>query len=422
MRIIMKSVRNVSIPELEQLLSSTDAIAFVAMDKSEAYAWISVTLKTYRYRKLGKRERGIVSAYICKLTGYSQRQTKRLIHSWMKATKLVRKTYKHHSFNGKYTRDDCILLAKTDEAHNVLSGPATRLILEREYVVYGKDEFERLAGISVSHIYNLRKTFLYRQHAAVFTKTKGNKKVTLGLRRKPEPNGCPGYIRIDSVHQGDGPNREKGVYHINFVDEVTQWEFVACVATICDKDMLPVLEAILFMYPFVIHEFHADNGSEYMNKQVAEMLERIHVTLSKSRPRRHNDNALVETKNGGVVRKEMGYNYIPSHYAEIIHAWYLEWFNPYLNYHRPCGFVTTITDHKGKERKVYKPQDYMTPYRKLKSLPDTEQYLKPGVTFEQLDELETAMSDTEFALAKNKTKYQLMKKIDENEAKELPMD
>jgi transposase InsO family protein len=421
MKLIMKNVRNLSIPELEQLVSSNDALAFIAIDKAEAYGWISETLATYRYRKLSKHERGIISVYIRKMTGYSQRQTKRLIARWLKATKLVRKTYKHHRFNGTYTRDDCILLAHVDEAHNVLSGPATRIILEREYIVFEKHEYERLSGISVSHIYNLRKTYLYHQHVAVFTKTKGPKN-TLGVRRKPEPNGKPGYIRIDSVHQGDGPNGEKGVYHINFVDEVTQWEFVACVPTICDRDMLPVLEAILFMYPFVIIEFHADNGSEYINKQVAKMLKRLHITLSKSRPRRHEDNALAETKNGGVIRKEMSYNYIPSHYAELIHAWYLKWFNPYLNYHRPCGFVTTITDSKGKERKVYKPQDYMTPYTKLKSIPDASQYLKPGVTFAHMDAVEEAMSDTDFAVDMRKAKYQLMKIIDESEAKELPME
>lgn len=421
MKIIMKNVRVISIPELEQLLTSTTNLKFEATDKAEAYAWIAATLKAYRYRKLSKHERGIVGTYIRKMTGYSQRQTKRFIHAWIKTTKLVQKEYKHHSFNGKYTRDDCILLASTDEAHDVLSGPATRLILEREYVIYGKSEYERLAGISTSHIYNLRKTYLYHQHIAVFTKTKGPKN-TLGVRRKPKPNGKPGYIRIDSVHQGDGPNGEKGVYHINFVDEVTQWEFVACVPTICDRDMLPILEAILFMYPFVIHEFHADNGSEYMNRQVEAMLKRLQIVLSKSRPRRHEDNALVETKNGGIIRKEMSYNYIPSHYANLIHDWYLEWFNPYLNYHRPCGFVTTITDHKGKERKVYKPEDYMTPYSKLRSLPNAEQYLKPGVSFAKLDAFEEAMSDTDFAIAMRKAKYQLMKQIDESEAKELPME
>ena len=304
MKLVMKNVRVFSIPELEQLLSSSNGLQFTVIDKAEAYDWIAATLKGYGYRKLSKHERGLVIAYIQKLTGYRKRQTKRLIARWLKTTKLVRKPYKHHSFNGVYTRDDCILLAGVDEVHDVLSGPATRRILEREYVVYGKLEFERLAGISVSHIYNLRKTYLYHQHVAVFVKTEGPKN-TLGIRRKPEPNGQPGFIRIDSVHQGDGPNGEKGVYHINFVDEVTQWEFVACVPAISDRYMLPVLEAILLMYPFVIHEFHADNGSEYMNKLVEKLLKRLLITLSKSRPRRHNDNALVETKNGGIIRKEI---------------------------------------------------------------------------------------------------------------------
>ena len=176
------------------------------------------------------------------------------------------------------------------------------------------------------------------------------------------------------------------------------------------------------MYPFAIIEFHADNGSEFINRLVVKLLNKLHIELSKSRPRRHNDNALVETKNGGVIRKHMGYVHIPKDYAEVINSWYQEWFNPYLNYHRPCGFVTTITDHKGKERKVYKPKDYSMPYMKLKSLPNASQYLKPGITFEHLDRLAFAMSDTEFATAMMRAKYQLFKKIDAKETKELPME
>lgn len=432
----MKDVRIFSISELEQMLASNSGLEFKAVDKTEAYAWITSTLQSYHYRKLRKRQRGVVVAYICKMTGYSSAQTKRLICAWKKTSKLVRKAYKHHRFNGKYTRQDIVILAGVDEAHNVLSGPATRRILEREYVVFDKPEYERLAGISVSHIYNLRKTFLYHQHAAVFTKTKGPKN-TLGIRHKPEPNGKPGYIRIDSVHQGDLLTNEssnngndsndqndqnnrceskKGVYHINFVDEVTQWEFVACVPTICDRDMLPVLENILALFPFVIIEFHADNGSEYINKLVAKMLNRLSIYLSKSRPRRHNDNALVETKNGSVIRKEMGYNHIPKKYASLINEWYQTWFNNYLNFHRPCGFATTTIDHKGKERKVYKPKDYQTPYAKLKSLADAKQYLKTSITFNQLDKIEDVMSDTDFAVAMRQAKYQLLEKIDKDEA------
>lgn len=179
--------------------------------------------------------------------------------------------------------------------------------------------------------------------------------------------------------------------------------------------MLPVLELIIKRFPFVILEFHADNGSEYINKVVAALLKKLYITLSKSRPRRHNDNALVETKNGGIIRKSMGYNHIPARYAGLINDWYQDWFNDYLNFHRPCGFATTTIDHKGKEKKVYKPNDYMTPYRKLRSLNNVEVYLKPGITLALLDQVEEAMSDTEYVIAMSKAKYKLLNTIERME-------
>lgn len=403
----MHYTKTYTIDELRGLLKSLNGQTFEADNKAEAYEWIRRQLKAYRYDHLRKKQRGLVRQYLRTYTGYSPSQLSRLIEQWTNNRKLLPVQYKRHQFARKFTREDIVLLAHVDTIHNLLSGPATRCILEREYSVFGKSGYERLAAISSSHIYNLRKTFVYRNNAVVFTHTKGNAKVTLGERRKPQPNGKPGYIRVDSVHQGDLPLDErgqansgksaKGVYHINFVDEVTQYEFVACVETICERDMLPVLEAILAMFPFVIHEFHADNGSEYINQLVAKLLKRLHVKLSKSRPRRHNDNALVETKNGSIIRKAIGYGHIPKEHAHAINQWYQDWFNGYLNYHRPCGFATIVRSGKGKEKLVYKPKDYQTPYDKLKSLPNTKQYLRPGILFADLDKLAYAVSDTDYA-------------------------
>lgn len=490
----MKDVRALSIPELTQLveeLAATAAnggIAFTAntTNKADTYAWIAHILRSYHYAALTKLERGLVTRYIRLTTGYSLAQTKRLIHQWRTTRKLQLQSQSQihiqtkrgtatglgsasasvrHHFPRKYTRADTILLAHVDDVHDVLSGPATRRIMQREFTVYHDTAYERLANISVSHIYNLRHTQLYHQHVAVFTKTTGTKN-TLGVRRCPEPNGQPGYLRVDSVHQGDLPADEqqlydqllggrhhtegkgdgnggsgkggggvlccgardatstdhspgglprhptKGVYHINFVDEVTQWELVACVETICARDMLPMMEAVLAQFPFVVHEFHADNGSEYMNRLVVQLMNRMLIDLSKSRPRRHNDNALVETKNGGIIRKAMGYIYIPSQYAGLITAWYNDYFNTYLNYHRPCGFATTTVDHKGKEKKRYLASGYATPYQKLRSLPNADTYLKPGMTFTQLDCIEAAMSDTVYAERMSKAKYVMLCEIE----------
>lgn len=107
------------------------------------------------------------------------------------------------------------------------------------------------------------------------------------------------------MHQGDF-DLEKGVYHINLVDEVTQIEYVGCVKVISEYFLLPLLEELLKTFPFRIFGFHSDNGSEYINYQVSKMLQKMLVEQTKSRSRRTNDNALVEGKNGAIVRKYLG--------------------------------------------------------------------------------------------------------------------
>ena len=143
--------------------------------------------------------------------------------------------------------------------------------------------------------------------------------MAIGERRKPHPEGKPGYLRIDTVHQGD-QDKQKGVYHINAVDEVTQMEVVCSVERISENCLIPVLDNQLEEFPFVIYEIHADNGSEYINKEVAKLLQKLLIELTKSRARHCNDNALVESKNGSIVRKCLGYMHIKQKWAPEINC------------------------------------------------------------------------------------------------------
>jgi transposase InsO family protein len=145
--------------------------------------------------------------------------------------------------------------------------------------------------------------------------------VSIGERRRPEPKGQPGYLRVDTVHQGDLEG-VKGVYHINAVDEVTQWQVVGAVAQISEAYLLPVLEAMLSQFPFRIRNFHSDNGSEFINHTVAKLLNKLLIEQTKSRPRHSNDNGLAEAKNGAVIRKHMGYDHIAAPHAAAIAAFY----------------------------------------------------------------------------------------------------
>lgn len=411
MTITMHNARIPTIPEMTALANAGDHLSFTATNRQEAYAWIEHILTGTRYRNLRKKHRTHVRRYIRTMTGYSSAQLTRLISQWNTAGRLRIKDYRRHSFPRRYTDHDIVLLARVDEAHSCLAGPATSKILKDEYQLFHNPEYERLSRISPAHIYNLREKTLYRSSIRTYTKTQAVQR-NIGERRKPDPSGKPGFLRVDSVHAGDSHDGDKGVYYINLVDEVLQWEMVLCVERLSERYLKPALQTALALLPFVVHNIHADNGSEYINQWVAELLDDLRVGLTKSRPRRSNDNALAETKNGSIVRKHLGYAHIAAHHAPRIHAWCLRYLNPYLNYHRPCGFPKEVIMNKhGKTKTVYPKEMYVTPYEKLKSLPKASRYLKTGLTFERLDKQAYAESHTAFAFQMNQAKYALLKTI-----------
>jgi transposase InsO family protein len=410
MKTIMKLEDLTTIDQLEDFLSGTQAVAFsVISDKDACYRWIEGELVKFRYLKLSRQGKGVVIRYLTKISGYSRQQLTRLIAQYRKTGRLRRRQRTVAGFKPRYTERDIRLLAAMDERHGTPCGPAVKKLCERACGLFEQMEYTALAAISVSHLYNLRKSLSYTRQRRHFEKTRPRPS-KIGERRKPQPNGQPGYIRIDSVHQGD-LDKQKGVYHINAVDEVTQFEVVCSVEKISERYLIPALAQLLETFPFTVFGFHSDNGSEYINKRVAELLEKLRIEFTKSRSRHSNDNALAESKNGAVVRKLFGYSHIPQRWASTINVFNQQHLNPYLNYHRPCFFPENRTDHKGKQRKIYRYENMMTPYDKLKSLPAASKYLKPGVSFETLDTLAHQISDNQAADQLQKARQKLFKTI-----------
>lgn len=403
----MKDCGKLSLAEVLALVAATEAMRFEGTGRKEMCEWVTRLLLTQEYLAEGKVGRGLLRRYIEKMTGRSRAQVTRLIARYVEHREVKHIIQRRACFAGRFTRGDIELLADVDEAHETLSGPATKKILEREWEVYGQSKFERLATISVAHIYNLRKRSRYRERYLHYSKTRPVQ-VAIGERRKPAPNGQPGYLRIDTVHQGDCDGT-KGVYHINAVDEVTQWQVVGAVAAISQSYLEPILLAILDQFPFTIRGFHSDNGREFINDSVAALLKRMLIAQTKSRPRRSNDNGLVESKNGAVIRKHMGYGYIGQEHAQDIDAFYRRSLNPYLNFHRPCGQPERIVDRRGKEKFVYRR--YATPWNTLRNLealqPEGLSYLKPGISVAALNSVEKNHTDSESARIMQKDKLQL---------------
>jgi len=361
----MQAGERLSLEQIRAFLEASDEVRFEGRNREEVYSWVEQILWQQGYRDLKRAGRGLVRRYLEKTTGLSRAQVTRLIRLYLGGEPVQPKRYRRRRFPTCYTPADIELLASLDEAHETLSGPATVRLLQRACYDFGEEGYGRLAQLSVAHLYRLRRTRAYRQRRIDYQPTRPTA-VAIGERRAPQPEGRPGYLRVDTVHQGD-LDGIKGVYHINAVDEVTQWEVLGATAQISEAWLLPVLEAMLAQFPFRIRGFHSDNGSEFINHTVARLLNKLLAEQTKSRPRHSNDNGLAESKNGAVVRKHMGYGHIAAPHAEVITEFYQQHFNPYLNFHRPCGVPEQVVGEKGKVKRVYRW--YATPWEILRQLP-----------------------------------------------------
>lgn len=398
MVINMDETRLTSIGQIRDFLSGSTLVQFTASgNDEERYAHISRVLNRFDYPRCRKADKGVLLRYLERTSGYSRQHMSRLVKRWhgnrLAATALAKRySAPRVPFERKYTSADVALLVEMDRAHEDVCGPAIVHLFRRAFHEYGDPRYERLAKLSVSHLYNLRKSVGYKAQRTRFTKTRAVCN-PIGHRRAPRAQGRAGFVRIDTVHQGD-LDGIKGVYHITCVDEVSQWQVQACVQGISEAFLLPVLAMIMDQFPFEVLGFHSDNGSEYINAKVAALLEKLRIEQTKSRSRQSNDNALAESKNASVVRKHMGYSHIPQRFAKPINIFYEEVFNSWLNLHRPCLFASEKTSPKGKVLKQYKTADVRTPLERLAQLVQADlANLKPGITLANL--LAQAQSKTD---------------------------
>ena len=395
----MNDLHIVSLSQVEENVAIETTPTFSFESHEKAYAWVDQILDRFGYnkkgwKKLSKKEKMSVRKYIRMYTTYSRSQITRLIKEKKKTHTLkYGKGKKKHQFTKIYTKGDALLLAEADNAYRRMSGNAMRKTFKDEFELYGKKDYERLAKISNGHFYRLRGSDTYKEKSVTIGRTISVNR-SIGIRKKPQPDGKPGYIRADTVHQGDLEG-VKGVYHVNLVDEVTQWEILFCVESITEGSMAYVVEQALKLFPFVIIGFHSDNGGENINGSVSEILQKQFIEQTKSRSGRCNDNALIECKNGAVVRKHMGRWHIPKFEARKIQAFFRDFFNEFVNFHRMSAYPRTVISDDGKKKKVY--EETMTPCQKLLSIPNVETYLRPDVTVDILKEKMTRHSHIEFA-------------------------
>ncbi len=404
-----------TLDEVRDFMAGSEPVDFRFVERVHAYDFVRRVLVRSRYLRLARSDKGLVRRFLVKVTGFGRAQIARLISQYRETGRIEdRRRGPKRPFPRRYTKADIGLLAEVDETLGGLCGAVTRRLMQRQYEVFGDARFERLSGLSNSHLYRLRQSVTYRRRRLTVARTRPTQ-VSIGERRKPHPAGRPGFLRVDSVHQGD-LDGQKGLYEINLVDEVTQYEFVAAVEGISERFLVPDLEGSIEAFPFVVCGFHADNGSEYVNHRVAALLRKPHVEespgpardaatttpWSKARMPRWSGATSATTTSPGTRRPRQR---LPARRARSL---------PQLP---PALPLPRREDQRqGTHPQTYPFDNVTTPYLKLKSLDGAARYLRPGVTFEQLDQEALALDDLAAAATVNEALVALFAEIRRRDA------
>jgi hypothetical protein len=181
MTISMQNLEKLALAETEEFVGGSRKLTLSVEGEGAIHGFIEVLLRAQQYRRLSKGQRGIVRRFLAKVSGLSRAQTTRLIARWTKTRQVRRQPPRRPHFPRRYAAEDIVLLAEADGAHQDLSGPAVRHILKREFQIFHKPEYERLSGISVCHIYNLRQSNPYRRCRVRAQVTQG-RQVSIGER------------------------------------------------------------------------------------------------------------------------------------------------------------------------------------------------------------------------------------------------
>jgi len=161
-----------TLADLQAFLDGTVALDFT-VGADERYEFIVRTVRRFGYGRLKRASKAVILRFLERVSGYSRQQLARLVKRVGERCPLVKRYHgSRTSFARTYTGADVLLLAQTDTLHGTLSGLATKKLMERAHGLFGDVRYQRLATISVAHLYNLRQRPSYQHLRQAWTKTR----------------------------------------------------------------------------------------------------------------------------------------------------------------------------------------------------------------------------------------------------------
>lgn len=188
----------------------------------------------------------------------------------------------------------------------------------------------------------------------------------------------PGFLEIDLVAHNGGSSYGEYCQTLDATDVATGWSEQMAVLTKAQCHVLAALKKIRERVPFPLLGIDSDNGGEFINHPTQAYCEAEHITFTRSRANRKNDNCFIEQKNWSIVRRFVGYGRYESEQAlECLNRLY-EVTHDYVNFFQPSmKLIEKVRDGARLIRRYDKPK---TPYQRVLLSTDVDPGIKRTLT------------------------------------------
>ena len=339
-----------------------------------------------RYRRAGKKEKGVILGEFVKSSGYKRKYAIHLLNSWGRTRwvridgKLVKlvvgrpRRAKRRLRPQRYDQEVLSVLKKIWYVFDYMCGKRLVVVLRTMLPVlesFGEIRLtcgvrDKLLTISAATIDRLLQHERARLRLKGRTHTKPGSllKHQIPIRTFADWNEQePGFFEIDLVAHDGGDASGDYCQTLTITDVDTGWVDLHGLKNKAQRWTHAAIDAARHSLPIAMQGIDTDNGGEFINNHLVRYCAEHGITFTRGRPYRKNDMCYVEQKNGQVVRRAVGYlRHDTDEELAALNAVY-DHLCPMVNFFYPSMKLVKKIRTGSKVRRIYdKPQ---TPYHRM---------------------------------------------------------
>jgi hypothetical protein len=338
-----------------------------------------------RYRYAFKLEKAYILNEFIDYTGFNRHYAARVLRDAINGIKKTTHARKHKAF---YDQDVKSVLEKLWGITDYICGKRFVVIIpelirkseqfhEFDISVNIKEKLEKISASTIDRILKPNRNNLGRKGTSM---TKGTRYLIdrIPVKTFGEWKNSPaGFTQVDLVAHNGGNVFGGFLYTLDATDIHTSWTVCTLLQDKTMEEMLSALDSMRVSFPFPLRGIHSDNGSEFINDSVLSFADKHHLTFTRGRPYKKNDNPHVEQKNNSILRRNTGYlRYDKPEHGSALKELY-GYLNLYVNYFQPTMIL--LEKHRIGAKAIRKYDKPKTPYQRVLESDTVAEKLKEAI-------------------------------------------